>query len=92
MLFQAAKNGCSIEFILEQVDFSSIRKIVAPWIEVVYVDTWQCHVLQILVQPLLSRQFTRVWEVIEKVCTAENFLDFVMLVIILPEYLMLEGS
>ena len=64
MLLEAAQDSCSMEVILEELDLSGVRKVVAPGIEGEDVHPWLHDAVQVLIQALFGGQFSAAWEMV----------------------------
>ena len=66
MLLEATQNCCPIEIILEQINLSLVRQIVAPRIKAIDIYAWRRDLVQVLIQTLLSGELAAIREMIVK--------------------------
>lgn len=84
VFLQATQDRGPVEIVLEKVDLSLIREIVAARVETVDVDTRESDVVQILVEALLRGELSAVWEVVIELVASEHLVDVLIAIRELP--------
>ena len=84
MLLEATQNCCPIEIILEQINLSLVRQIVAPRIKAIDIYAWRRYLVQVLIQTLLSGELAAIREMIVKLIPLQLLVNILTAIRILP--------